>query len=315
MRAVVVERYGGPDVARVTEVPVPEPRPGEVLVRVHAAAVTSGDARIRAARFPRGFAVPARLVFGITRPRRRILGGTFSGVVAAVGDGVAGVAEGVAVCGMTGTRMGAHAEYVAVPVAKAVPLPEGVSHEDAAGVLFGGTAALHFLRRRGGVGPGMSVLVIGASGAVGTNAVQLAHAAGAVVTAACGGANAALVTGLGAARVIDRTVTDVTTLGERFDVVLDAVGVLTVASGRRLLAPGGRLLLVAADLWQTIRARGAVAAGPAGERPEDMAELLAMVAAGTLRVVHDAAYPLEGIAEGYARVDTGRKTGNVLVRP
>ncbi|MCC6830531.1 MAG: NAD(P)-dependent alcohol dehydrogenase [Thermoleophilia bacterium] len=315
MRAALVERYGGPEVARVAEVPTPEPGPGQVLVRVHAAAVTAGDARIRAARFPRGFALPARLAFGITRPRRRILGGVFSGVVAAVGEGVAGIADGAAVCGMTGMRMGAHAECVAVPAARLVPVPEGVSHEDAAGVLFGGTTALHFLRRRGGVGPGMSVLVIGASGAVGTNAVQLAHAAGAVVTAVSSGANSALVMGLGAGRVIDHTVADVTRLGERFDVVMDTVGALTMASGRRLLAPGGRLLLVAADLGQTVRARGAVAAGTSGERPEDMAELIGMVAAGTLRVVHDAAFPLDRIAEAYARVDTGRKTGNVLVRP
>lgn len=315
MRAAVAEAYGGPEVVRVAEVATPEPRRGEVLVRVHAAGVSSGDARIRAARFPRGFGIPARLAFGVRRPRRRILGGAFSGVVAAVGPGVEGLATGDAVCGMNGMRMGGHAEFVAVPAGRAVPVPPGVAHDDAAGVLFGGTTALHFLRRRGAVGPGMSVLVNGASGAVGTNAVQLARAAGAEVTAVTRAANTALVTRLGATRVIDHTAVDVTALADRFDVVMDTVGTLSVASGRRLLAPGGRLLLVAADLWQTIRARGAVSAGPARERPEDMRELLEMVAAGTLEVMHDAAFPLERIADAHARVDTGRKTGNVLVRP
>ena len=313
MRAAVVTEYGGPEVVQVQEVPRPSAGRGEVLVRVEAVAVTSGDARIRGARFPAGFAVPARLAFGLRRPRRPVLGSAFSGVVEAVGPGVTSPVVGDAVCGMTGLRLGAHAEHVVQPAAKAVPVPAGVSHDDAAGVLFGGTTALHFVRGR--VRPGTTVLVIGASGAVGTNAVQLARHLGGVVTGVTSGANAALVRDLGATHVVDRTQVDVTTLDERYDVVLDAVGVLSIPAGRRLLRPGGTLLLVVAGLADTLRARGDVVSGSSGERVEDMAELLGMVAAGDLVVVHDRAYGLDDVVEAHRRVDTGRKVGNVLLHP
>lgn len=315
MRAAVYERYGGPDVVHVDDVPTPSPRSGQVLVRVRAAAVTSGDARLRAARFPPGFAPFARLVLGLRRPRRRVLGMPFSGVVEAIGGRVEGLAPGDEVCGMAGARMGAHAELLAAPAKKVVPKPPTVSHDDAAGVLFGGTTALHYLTSKATVGPGTSVLVIGASGAVGTNAVQLARHLGATVTGVCSGANADLVRSLGAERVIDHTAVDVTTIGARFDVVLDAVGVLDIPSGRRLLSPGGVLLLVVAGLADTIRARGDVRAGPAPERAEDMTRLVDLVADGTLTVVIDEVHDLDDIVAAHRRVDTGHKVGNVLVRP
>jgi len=138
VRAAVFDRYGGPEVVRITEVPRPEPGRNDVLVQVRAAAVTSGDARIRGARFPRGFAAPARLAFGVRRPRRRVLGSAFSGVVAAVGPAVDALSVGDEVAGMVGMWMGAHAELLVVPAARAVRKPAAVSHEDAAGVLFGG---------------------------------------------------------------------------------------------------------------------------------------------------------------------------------
>lgn len=315
MRAAVVERYGGPEVVRVAEVPVPEPRTGEVLVRVRAAAVTSADSRIRGARFPRGFAPFARLVFGLRRPRHRVLGGCFSGKVAAVGPRVSGWAPGDQVCGMTGMRMGAHAEYVAVPAKRVVRRPAGVSHEEAAGVLFGGSAALWFLRDRAGVAPGSTVLVNGASGAIGTCAVQLARHLGATVTGVTSGANADLVRSLGATHVVDHTVTDLTTLTERYDVVLDTVGTLSIASGRRLLADGGVLLLAVATLPETLRARGDVKAGPAPERAPFFEHLLALVASGELTVVVDEVVGLDAIVAAHQRVDSGRKVGNLVVRP
>lgn len=317
MRAAVVDRYGPPEVVRVEEVPRPTPGRGEVRVRVRAAAVTSGDARIRAARFPPGFAVPARLAFGITRPRRAVLGGTFSGVVDAVGPRVEGVAPGDEVCGMTGTKLGTHAEEVLVAADRLVALPEGVSHTDAAGLLFGGTTARHFLRRAG-AGPGRSVLVNGASGAIGTNAVQLAHLQGATVTGVTSAANAALVAGLGADRTIDHTVVDITGpegIDEQFDVVLDAVGNLSIASGRRLLRPGGVLVLAVAGLGEVLRARGDVVAGSAPERVDDMAHLVGLVAAGELTVVIDECWDLDAIVEAHRRVDSGHKRGNVVVVP
>lgn len=315
MRAAIVDRYGGPEVVRVTEVDPPEPDAGGVLVRVRAAAVTSGDARIRAARFPAGFGAPARLAFGIRRPRRPILGSTFAGVVEGVGAKVQGLAVGDEVCGMTGIRMGAHAEHVAVAATRVVPTPTGVTHDQAAGVLFGGTTALWFLRDKGAVGRGASVLVNGASGAIGTNAVQLATHFGARVTGVTSAANAALVRSLGAVAVVDHTAQHVADLPERFDVVLDAVGNLSVETGRKLLRPQGRLLLAVASLGATLRVRGNVASGSAPERPEDFELLLQLVAAGDLTVVIDGAFALDDIAEAHRRVDGGHKVGNVLVHP
>jgi len=321
MRAAVADRYGPPDVVRVVEVPTPRPGSGQALVRVHATAVTAADARMRAARFPGGFGVPGRFVFGLTRPRRKILGGTFSGVVEQSAD--AGWPAGTEVCGMTGMRMGAHAEYLVMATKHLVHKPSGVSHDDAAGVVFGGTASLHYLRDKGGLTAGapgsVSVLVVGAAGALGTNAVQLARNSGATVTAVCGAANLALARKLGATDVIDHTATDLASIGERFDLVLDTVGTLNIASGRRLLAPGGRLLLAVATLGETIRARGDVKAGPAPERTEDIAELLAMVADGRLDVVHDPTVAqgtgLDGIVAAHRRVDSGRKIGNIVITP
>lgn len=315
MQAAVVTQYGPPEVVRVVEIAMPIPRADEVLVRVVAAAVTSGDARIRGARFPSGFALPARLALGLTKPRRAVLGGVFSGVVEAVGDHVAGFTPGEAVCGMAGTKMGAHATFIAVHARRLAHTPAGVSHDDAAGVLFGGSTALHFLRTKAKVRPGQSVLVNGASGAVGTNAVQLAAHFGATVTAVTSEANAALVTSLGAASTIDYATTDLATITDRFDVVFDTVGNLTIASGRRLLAPGGTLALAVAGLGETLRARGNVAAGPAPERAADFEYLLGLVADGTLTVVHDQQYALADIVEAYRRVDSGRKRGNIIVHP
>ena len=196
MKAAVNQQYGGPEVVRIAEVAQPVPGANEVLIRVRAAAVTSADARIRAARFPRGFRVPARLMFGIRRPRKHILGSSFSGVIEAVGPKVTGFEPGDEVCAMTGIKFGAHADYVALPAKKVARKPASVTHEDAAGVLFGGTTALFFLRDKAQVGPGQSVLINGASGAVGTNAIQLAKQFGAIVTAVTSGANRELVTQL-----------------------------------------------------------------------------------------------------------------------
>lgn len=329
MRAAVVRRYGGPEVVRVVDVPDPVPRTGEVLVRVAATTVNSGDARIRGARFPRGFGLLGRLALGLRGPRRPVLGVVFSGTVEAIGPDAsgrgrtagpagadsAGLALGDRVCGMTGARMGAHAELVAVPVSRLARVPAAVSHDDAAGVLFGGATARYFLRDKAGLRQGERVLVIGASGAVGTSAVQLAKHLGAEVTAVASARNAALLAGLGADHVVDYRATPVGQLDERYDVVFDAVGELSQATGRPLLRDGGRLLLVVATLGQMLTARGPVKTGTSSERPEDFAALLELVADGSLRVVAEPALPLERIAEAHARVDSGRKVGNLVVRP
>jgi NADPH:quinone reductase-like Zn-dependent oxidoreductase len=309
----VVERYGPPEVVAVREVRDPVAGKGRVLVRVRAATVNSGDARIRGSRFPRGFELPGRLALGIRGPRRQVLGVVYSGVVEAVGPGVTTFAVGDEVCGMTGTAMGAHAELVAARADRACRIPTGVDHEQAAAILFGGSTARHFLGDL--AGPGRRVLVNGASGAVGSAAVQLAHLAGAHVTAVTSARNAELVRSLGADEVVDHAVTPVTTLPATYDVVLDAVGNLDRRSGRRLLAPRGALLLAVAGLADTILARGQVRAGVSSEDPADFAWLLDRVAAGELRAVVDRTLPLDDVAEAHRLVDSGRKVGNLVVLP
>jgi NADPH:quinone reductase-like Zn-dependent oxidoreductase len=313
VKAAVVERYGPPEVVSVRDVPDPVVGRGQVLVRVHATAVSSGDARIRGRRFPPGFALPARLALGWRGPRRPVLGGVYSGVAEAVGPGVTGVAVGDEVCGMTGARMGAHAELVAVRVDRLCAKPPGVDHEQAAAILFGGSTARHFLGDL--VGPGKRVLVNGASGSVGSAAVQLAHRAGAHVTGTCSDRNADLVRSLGAEEVVDHARTRVAELPERYDVVLDTVGNLDRRSGRRLLATDGVLVLAAAGLADTVLARGNVRAGVSSEDPENFAWWLERIAAGELKPVVDRTVPLGEIVEAHRIVDSGRKVGNVVVVP
>ncbi|MCS5722282.1 NAD(P)-dependent alcohol dehydrogenase [Herbiconiux sp. CPCC 203407] len=331
MRAAVNTEYGDPEVVRVSDIERPVPGQGEVLVRVHAAAVTAADSRLRAPRFPRGFGPMGRLALGLRRPRRPVLGNCVSGVVEAIGGENAGAGGGrlrvgQEVAGMTGARMGGHAEFALAKASRLVPKPAGVSHDQAAGVLFGGTTALHYLREKGRLAPGSSVLVVGASGAVGTNAVQLAVHLGARVTAVTSGANVELVEQLGASSIVDHSAPGTPAacggrghvpygLAERFDLVLDTVGVLSPTTGRRLLTGRGVLLLAVADLGQTLRSVGRVKSGPAPERPGVFAELLDLVDRGLIEVVVESVHPLDDIVTAHHRVDSGRKVGNILVHP
>ena len=313
MRAAVFTEYGPPSVVTVTNYPIPSPAKNEVRVKVATTAVTAADSRIRAANFPKGFGMLARLIFGIRAPRRTVLGAVFAGVVDAVGAEVTDFAVGDRVCGMTGAKFGAHADYVCAKVTKVAAIPEPVADDQAAGILFGGTTALTYLRDKAAVTPGTTVLVNGGSGAVGTNAIQLARHYGAHVTAVTSTGNVQLMRDLGAEQVIDYTTTELKTISNQFDVVFDAVGNITIESGRRMLTSDGVLLLAVASLGQTLKAHGKVKAGPASERAADFTTLLELAARGELRAVIDSSYPLADIAAAHARVDTGRKVGNVLV--
>ncbi|MCC4249578.1 MULTISPECIES: NAD(P)-dependent alcohol dehydrogenase [Microbacterium] len=315
MNAAVVHRYGPPEVVRIERRPRPRPTGADVVVEVAATSVTSGDARIRAARFPAGFAVPGRIALGLRGPRRAVLGIALSGRVVETGPKATGLRPGDRVCGMTDMRMGAHAQYAAVPRDRLVGIPDEVDDDRAAAVLFGGTAALWFLRDRARVRPGESVLVVGGSGAVGSHAVQIARALGAEVTATARAENTDLLTRLGAHHAIDRSATPLTDLGERYDVVFDTAGVLHSADASALLSPSGRLLLAAATLGETVTARGRVIAGTAGAGRDLVSDLVDRVAEGTLTPVIDATLPLDRIAEAHARVDSGHKVGTVLVHP
>jgi NADPH:quinone reductase-like Zn-dependent oxidoreductase len=313
VKAAVVERYGPPEAVSVVDLPDPVAGTGQVLVRVRATALNSGDARIRGCRFPPGFAVPGRLALGLRGPRRGVLGVVYSGVVEAVGPGVTGVALGDEVCGMTGARMGAHAELAAVRADRMTTKPAGVTHEQAAAILFGGSTARHFLRDL--VGPGKRVLVNGASGAVGCAAVQLAHLAGAHVTGVCSDRNADLVRSLGADEIVDHGRTSVHELPATYDVVLDTVGNLDRRSGRRLLAADGVVVLAVAGLADLVLARGNVRAGTSSEDPENFAWWLERIASGEVKAVIDRTLPLSEIVEAHRIVDSGRKVGNLVLVP
>ncbi|CAM3248558.1 NAD(P)-dependent alcohol dehydrogenase [Nocardioides dubius] len=314
MKAAVIDRYGPPEVVELRDVEEPRPTAKQILVRVESATVDSADARIRGARFPRGFALGARLAFGVRRPRRPILGTAFAGTVVEVGSAATGVRVGDRVAGMSGFRLGCHAELVAVPATKVAPVPDAVSAADAAGVLFGGTTALHFLRAcrvvPGRPGHAPRVLVVGGAGAVGVQAIQLARASGATVRATAGPGRAALLAELGAEH-LDHS-RDELFDGSRYDAVLDTVGLLDARSARRLLTDDGHAALIAADLPQTLRARGRVHTGTASERAEDVAHLLELLADRTVRVVGDR-LGFDEIVEAHRRVDSGHKTGSLVL--
>lgn len=321
MRAVHVTRYGDPAVLRIEPVKRPAAGAGELLVRVRAASVSSGDARVRAMRVPAGMELLGRLALGWRRPRRPILGTDLAGEVIAVGANVRRFRPGDHVVAFVGAAMGAHAEYVSLreddPV---LPMPDVLSWEQAAAIPFGACTAVHYLRRKARIQPGERVLVLGASGAVGVAAVQIAHHDGADVTAVCSAGNAELVRGLGASTVIDYAREDFTRGDATWDVVMDCVGATDYARARRVLRPGGRLLRVVTSLGGQLRApfqgrlRGhRVIAGVAPGSVEDLGAALDLVREGALRPVIDATFPLARVAEAHARVDSARKRGSVVL--
>lgn len=320
MKAIVYEQYGPPDVLQLREVAKPVPKDDEVLIRIHATTVTSADCRVRSLNMPVGFGLMSRLVFGVMKPRQPILGSELAGEVEAVGGAVRKYKTGDRVFAMGGMAMGCHAEYKCLPESGALALlPPNLTFEEAAALPFGGATALDFLRR-GELRKGERILINGASGAVGSAAVQLARHIGAEVTAVCSSANRALVLSLGAARVIDYTNEDFTRNGERYDVIVDTVGTAPYSRSKASLKGNGRLLAVLAGLpdmlpipWVAMTSRRKIIAGPATERAEDLRFLADLAQAGHFKPVVDRRYPFEQIAEAHRYVDSGRKKGNVVV--
>ena len=315
MQAAVCERYGPPEVVQIRDVPRPSPAAGEVLVRAHATTVNSGDARMRALRVPRGVRPLVRLQLGVTKPRQPIFGFDLAGSVEAVGDAVTRFRAGDRVVASRGFDFGCHAEYASVAEDGTIaPIPDGLSDEQAVAVCFGGATALHFLRRAE-LAPGETVLINGASGAVGTMAVQLAKDMGAEVTAVCSGGNAELVTRLGADHVVDHTREDFTGNGRRYDVIMDNHGNAPYNRVAGSLAPDGRFLMVIGDLWQMLAAvpRKRVIGGTASLSGDDFRELMALAGAGVLQPVIDTILPFEQIVDAHRRVDGGHKVGSVVL--
>ncbi len=282
--------------------------------------MTSADWRVRSLSIPRGFGLLSRLVFGITKPRQPILGAEFAGEVESVGKNAHRFKVGERVFGMTGAGMACYAQYRCLPETAAISLiPSGIGYEDAAALPFGGTTALDFFRRAK-FERGETILINGASGAVGTAMLQLAKHFGADVTAVCSTSNLELVKSLGADHVIDYTQQDFTQLGERYDVIADTVGSLSLSQMTPCLKEKGRLLLVVGSLsdtlsalWVSMFGTRKVIVGPAAEREADLALLAKLVQEGRYRPVIDRRYSLAQIVDAHRYVDTRRKKGSVVV--
>ena len=317
MRAAVHTRYGPPEVVRVVEVETPTPGDGELLVRVRATTVNRTDSASRAAK-----PFFMRVVTGLVRPRVTILGNEFAGEVEAIGGGVTSFAVGDRVFGYCEGPFSAHAEYLTIKAdASVATMPVGWSFEEAAAGTEGSHYALSMIRGAG-IGSGSDVLVNGATGAIGSAAVQLLKSMGANVTAVCATAQMELVAGLGPDRVIDYTAEDFTKDEQTYDVVLDAVGKSTFGRCRRLLRAGG--IYIPSDLgpyWQnppliliTRLLRGKRVMIPFPRHDQEMIEYFrGLMESGEFRPVVDRQYPLEEIVEAYRYVETGQKIGNVVI--
>lgn len=323
MKAIVYTQYGSPDVLHLTEVEEPAPQDNEVLIKVHAATVTAGDVNARGFTFvPSGFGPLARLMFGLRKPKKTILGIELAGEIEAVGKEVTLFKKGDQVYGVTGTRFGAYAEYVCLPEDGTLAIkPANLTYEEAAAIPFGAMAAVYFLRDVAKIQRGQKVLVNGASGGVGVYAVQLAKYYGAEVTGVCSTANVALVKSLGADKVIDYTQQDFTQNGETYDILFDmVVGKSSFSRCKGALKPNGLYLAGAGGLkafaqmaWTALTGGKKVIAGMAPDRKEDLVFLKQLLEAGKIRAVIDRRYPIEQTAAAHRYVDTGRKKGSVII--
>lgn len=320
MQAIVYSSYGPADVLRLQAMAQPVPAATDVVIRVHAASVSTTDVGVR-----QGGGL-MRLVFGLTRPKRPILGTEFAGVIAAVGANVQRFQVGDQIYGATGAGFGAHAEYLMLPEDGPIAaMPTNVSYAEAAAISEGGMTALPFLRDTGQIQAGQRVLINGASGAVGSAAVQLAKVFGAHVTAVCGPTNLGLVASLGADEVLDYHQTDFARTGQTYDIIFDAAGKRTFANSRSALSRNGIYLgtvptlpLFAHVLWTALRGgkKARVAATGLRSAPDKVADLLILkelTEAGKLRPIIDGCYPKEQIAAAHRRVETGHKRGHVIV--
>jgi NADPH:quinone reductase-like Zn-dependent oxidoreductase len=323
MKAIVYTEYGPADVLHLQEVEKPAPKDHEVLIKVHAATVTTGDCNVRGFTFvPPGFGPLPRLMFGLKKPKIAILGTELAGEVEAIGEAVTLFKKGDQVFGIGSDRFGAYAEYACRPEKGALAIkPANLTYEEAAALPFGAGTALYFLRDMAKIKRGQKVLVNGASGGVGVYAVQLARHYGAEVTGVCSTANVELVKSLGADKVIDYTREDFTQNGETYDVIVDiVVGKTSFSRYKNSLKPKGLYLAVAGGLqegvqmlWTSITGGKKVIFVSSTERKEDLVFLKDLVEAGKLKPVIDRRYPLEQTAEAHRYVDTGHKKGSVVI--
>jgi NADPH:quinone reductase-like Zn-dependent oxidoreductase len=328
MKAVVYTEYGPPEVLQLTQVEKPIPKENEILIKVHATSICYGDLVVR--KFgkisPREFHMPlpfwllGRTSLGFNKPRRRILGHEFAGEIEAVGKAVHLFSPGDQVFGHLGQRMGADAEYVCMPEeGMVVRKPTNMTYEEAAVLPYGAFTALNLLRNVE-IQPGQKILINGASGGIGSAAVQLAKHYGAEVTGVCGTPRLDFVRALGADKVIDYTAEDFTQNGETYDIIIDVLGKSSFSRCKNSLTDNGRYLLVSFKsrdlldmLWTSIAGSKRVICALAPEKPEDLAQIKELIEAGVIKAVIDRRFPLEQVAEAHRYVEDGHKKGHIAI--
>ncbi len=303
MKAIVCTGYGPPEVLQLKEVEDPTPTRNQVRIKIFATAVTASDSLVRGLKFPFRYRLLARLLFGFKAPRRPILGMVLAGEIDSLGRNVSAFKVGDPVFGMSQRVFGTNAQYVCWPASSMlVTRPANLTFQEAAAIPYGGLLALYFVRRAD-IKAGQHVLVYGASGAIGTAAVQLIRQFGAQVTGVCSSANLELVETLGAGAVIDYTREDFTRRPERYDVIFDAVGrrksARALVDAQRALTPGGKVTSVDDSFPRPV--------------PADLVVLKELAESGALKPVIDRTYPLEEMVEAHRYVDGGHKKGNVVI--
>jgi NADPH:quinone reductase-like Zn-dependent oxidoreductase len=334
MKAIVYDTYGPPDVLNIQEAPVPVPKENEVLIKVHAASVNYGDLLARKIRDadPRDFHMPslflllAKLHFGLRKPKQKILGSEFSGEIEAAGHAVTKYRKGDRVFGYLGQQMGAYAEYFCMPDNGVMALrPDNIGPEEAASIPMGAIMALYLLREKGNLKPGKKVLVIGASGSIGSAAVQLLkHYFEAEVTGVCGTPRVSYVKSLGADRVIDYTREDYSKQDETYDLIFDVLGKSSFAQCRKILKPNGRYLPASFKMKQLMQMIGtSISGGPSGKKvvcaiaPGSVSDLLTvreLIEAGKFKSIVDKVFSPDQAAEAHRYVEEGHKKAQVVIR-
>ena len=321
MKAVVWTKYGPPDVLQYREVEKPSPKHNEILVKIHATAVTAGDCEMRTLNFPPWIALPMRIYVGLGKPKRvTILGSYLAGEIETVGRDVRRFTVGDQIFGTTGLSCGGYAEYVCLPEEGIMaPKPSGMTYEEAAPVALGGLEALHFLRKAA-LRPGQTVLINGAGGTIGTYAVQLAKNYGAEVTGVDSTGKLEMLRSIGADHVIDYTVEDFTRSGRTYDVIFDVVLKSPFSRIIRSLKENGTYLMTNPTLSKMIR--GAWISRTTSKKvnfeftqpnTRDLIQLKELIEAGKLRTVIDRTFPLEDAVEAHRYIETGQKRGNIVM--